>query len=263
MVNLVVRRNLKMLMFWMNSISCLKLLTGFILTVLLLNSFKNYHDSCKDSFFAYHSNNTIRNATTSKCHLTKTGEKVIISYFVFSGIGLLTLMITFIHSFLLPFLDTEVVCSLKTCLYCIILIIPIYLSALIFNIFSILYPKIFFKSDLVVTFHRKWMGYTEVDYTSIIILITQTAYLVEHGLELTVVSGVFLSNYNTHYARFYTIFAIICVMIRMIIFGIRFVELFFEYICDDCIGLCCRDVNLKYENLQGVYRSIGNRMTVC
>jgi len=87
------------------------------------------------------------------------------------------------------------------------------------------------------------MGYTSRECTSWIILVAQTAYLVENGLELTIAIGVLLSDYNSPYFIFYFTFAIISTLARLLVFGIRFLKTSCEYIKDDFFGVCCQSID--------------------
>lgn len=132
-----------------------------------------------------------------------------------------------------------------SCCY-ILLFIPVYICSVLCISFSVVYPRIFLESHAVQGFHRTWMGYTKQACTSWLILIAQTAYFAEIVLELTIISGVLSSYFNTHFARVYLSFAIINAIVRVFVFGIRFLELLYAYLKDDFFGTCLRPAHYTY-----------------
>lgn len=249
MVNWSIKETLKVFALWINALGCLAQLVGFIVTIILLKKFRNDDFMCKDSFFAYDSSNNSNNATRDNCALTTEGFHIVVSYFVLSALGSIALLCVYFHSVILPWLTEKV--NMPTVCGWIVFILPI-IPAHLITTFSVIvhlfYPRIFLTSDLVVTFHRSWMGYASTAFLSWLTIFVQTIFMVQSGLELTVASGVIMSKYANHFSRFYFSFAIIHALVRVTIFGIRFLQAIVEYVLCDCLGICFEDVRLKYFN---------------
>lgn len=105
---------------------------------------------------------------------------------------------------------------------------PTYTIAVASTSYLLIFSKIFLKSNIIQSFHHKWMGYIRTENTSWLILFAQTTYFIENVLGLTFVSGVFLSHFDNHYSKVYLSFAIINALVRFFVFGERFLETLFE-----------------------------------
>lgn len=233
---------LKLIMLWLNNLICLWHFTGFIFTIILLKQFSSDTSACKDSFFAYYLNGSMHNMT-SGCYITPEGQSIFILYFIFNGTGLIILLLSFYHLIVIPWLNRDKENCAHHHLLSVLFIIPTYIVAAACITFSVLYPKMFLRSDLVTVFSRKWMGHTTKEWTSQVILIMQTVYLVANVAELVIGSGLVLSGYYSNYLIFYLVFASINALVRFIVFGIRFMKTAYEYIKDDFFGVCCQEIN--------------------
>ena len=195
MVNWSEKGPLRVIMFWNDNLLCFWHLVGFIFTIILFTEFRYHHLVCEDSFFAYNHHDIFNNVTTTSCHMTSKGEHITYSYFIFTGFGLMVYLYTFYYLIILETVGKDTKMEETPAFYFGLFFIPIYISSVACTSFFIVYPKIFLKSDAVQYFHRMWMGYTTRECTSWLILIAQTAYFVENALELTILSGVFLSHF--------------------------------------------------------------------
>jgi hypothetical protein len=183
------------------------------------------------------------NNMTSGCYITPGGQSIFILYFIFSGFGLLLLLLSFYYLIIVPWINRDEQLCKHHHLFSVVCLIPTYIIAIACITFSIFYPKMFLKSDLVIGFSRKWMGYTKKEWTSWLIMVVQTIYLVENAFELAIGSGLFLSEYYSDYLIFYAAFAVINTLLRFIVFGTRFLVTSFEYIRDDFFGVCFQEIN--------------------
>lgn len=234
---------LKLGKLWANNLVCLWHVTGFLFTIILLKRFSSDNLTCKDSFFAYYRNGTISNDTSS-CNFTTDGVTIIVFYFILSGIGLVVFLLLFYYSIIMQWIDHDEIFRYRHIL-AIPFLIPTYMVALSCTIFFTIYPKIYKKSDMALMFSRKWMGYTKKEWTSWTIMVAQTAYMVENGLELAIGIGILLSTGINSYSIFYCVFAVISIVARFIVFGIRCLKTGFQYITHDFLGVCCDDIDKR------------------
>jgi hypothetical protein len=236
---------MKLFWLWLSQFSCLTLMLGLIFsTVLLFKLFGTNHDTCENSFFAYYySNNITYNTTESECCLTEQGKNIFISYYVFYVIGNLILLFVYFYTCVID----DLCCLTNTYLKCIggVCLIPITYAITIIHMTAYVFwvPAIRNKNR-VNNFNRKWMGYSKRNYRSLFTII-QTLYLLENGLEITIVCGLYLSQFSDYYLVILSIFATINLLTRVFLYVPRFVKYFLEGL-DHCRELCCTETDLNY-----------------